>query len=100
MTLRMNPDHIPDLHWNLAHTYHATSIGYVDTQNTVVSAHYIDVETLSYARGDRCGEWCGATLNTDTSVSKSNRHNTICSILPITYILNVGLYVHLTLCSI
>ena len=42
----MNPDHIPDLHWNLANTYHATSIGHIDTQNTVVSTHYIDVETL------------------------------------------------------
>ena len=83
MTLRMNPDHIPDLHWNIAHTYHTTSIGHAGTQNTIVSAHYIDVETLSYARGDKCGEWCGMTLNTDTSVSQSNQHNTICSILPI-----------------
>ena len=83
MTLRMNPDHIPDLHWNLAHTYHTTSIGYADTQNTVVSAHYIDVETLSCARGDKCEDWCGITLNTDTSVSQSNQHNTICSLLPI-----------------
>ena len=54
-SLRMNPNHIPDLHWNLEHTYHTTSIGHVDTQNKV----------------------------TDTSVSQSNRHNTICSILPI-----------------
>ena len=84
ITLRMNCVHIPDLHWNLTHIYHTTSIGYMDTQNTVVSAHYIDVETLSYARGDRCGDWCGTTLNTDTSVSQSDRHNTICSILPIT----------------
>ena len=57
-TLRMSPDHIPDLHWNLADTYHTTSIGHTDTQNTIVSAHYIDVETLSYAKGDRCGDWC------------------------------------------
>ena len=26
-TLRMNPDKIPDLHWNLANTYHTTNIG-------------------------------------------------------------------------
>ena len=71
-TLRMNPDCIPDLHWNLVHMYHTTNIGYADTQNTVVSTHYIDVETLSYARGDKCGDWCGMTLNTDTSVSQSN----------------------------
>ena len=71
-TLRMNPDHIPDLHWNLADTYHTTGIGQTNTQNTVVSAHYIDVETLSHARGDRCGDWCGMTLNTNTSISQSN----------------------------
>ena len=72
MTLRMNPDNIPDLLWNLANTYHTTGIGYADTQNTVISTHFIHVETLSYARGDRCGDWCGMTLNTDTSVSQSN----------------------------
>ena len=88
-TLRMNPDYIPDLHWNLANTYHTTNIGYIDTQytvvtqNTVVSTHYIDVETLSYARGDKCEDWDGTTLNTDTSVSQSNRHDIICSILSI-----------------
>ena len=27
ITLRMNPDKIPDLHWNLANTYHTTDIG-------------------------------------------------------------------------
>ena len=42
-TLRMNPDHISNLHWNLVNMYHTTSIGYTDTQNTVVSTHYIDV---------------------------------------------------------
>ena len=68
----MNPDHIPDLHWKLAHTYHTISIGHTDTQNIVLSAHYIDVETLSCARGDKCGDWCGMTLNTDMSVSQSN----------------------------
>ena len=82
-TFRMNPDHIPDLHWNLANMYHTTNIGYVNTQNTVVSTHYIDVETLSYAKGDRCGDWDGTTLNTDTYVSQSSWHDTICSILPI-----------------
>ena len=49
-TLRMNPDRIPNLHWNLADTYHTTSIGHIDTQITDVSAHCMDVETLSYAK--------------------------------------------------
>ena len=79
----MNPDHIPDLHWNLADTYHTTSIGHIDTQITDVSAHCIDVETLSYAKGDKCGDWCGTTLNTDTFTSQSNQEPTICSVLPI-----------------
>ena len=71
-TLRMNADHISDLHWNLVNTYHTTNIGYMDTQHTVVSTHYINVETLSYARGDKCKDWNGTILNTDTSVSRSN----------------------------
>ena len=41
---------------------HTTSIGHVNTQNTIVSAHYIDVDTLSHVRGDRCGDWCGTTF--------------------------------------
>ena len=86
----MNPVYIPDLHWKLANMYHTTNIGYVHTQNTVVtqttvvSTHYIDVETLSNARGDKCEDWDGTTLNTDMSVSQSNQHDIICSIIPIT----------------
>ena len=80
----MNPEHILDLHWNLANMYHFTNIGYIDMQNTVVSTHHIDMETLSYARGDRYEDWDGTTLNTDTSVTPSSQHNIICSILPIT----------------
>ena len=88
--LRMNPDYIPDLHWKLSNMYHTTKIGYVDTQsiavtqNTVVSTHYIDVETLSYAKGDKCEDWEGTTLNTDTFVTPSSQHDIICSILSIT----------------
>ena len=81
--LRMNPDLIPDLHWNLADTFHTTSIGHIDTQIIDVSAHCIDVETLSYAKGDKCGDWCGTTLNTDTFTSQSNQESTTCSVLPI-----------------
>ena len=29
-TLRMKPDHIPDLHWRLPNTYYTTSIGYTE----------------------------------------------------------------------
>ena len=50
---------------------------------TLVSTQYIDVETLSYARGDRFGDWCGTTLNTKTSTSQSNQKITVSSIIPI-----------------
>ena len=83
-TLRINPDHIPDLHWKLANTYHTTSIGYAEMLHTTVSIHYITVETLSYAKGDKCGEWYRTSLNTKTSTSQSKREPTVCSIIPIT----------------
>ena len=70
-TLRMNPDHIPDLHWKLANTYHTTSIGYTEPLSTTISVHYITVETFSYANNNRCGEWCGTVLNTKTVTSQS-----------------------------
>ena len=83
-TLRMNPDHIPDLHWKLANTYHTTSIGYTELISTTVSINYIAVETLNYTNNNKCGEWCGTVLDTKTSTSQSKRDPTICSILPIT----------------
>ena len=70
-TLRMKPDHIPDLHWKLANTYHTTSIGYTEPLSTTVSVHHITVETFSYANSNRCGEWCGTILNTKTVTSQS-----------------------------
>ena len=83
-TLRMNPDHILDLHWKLANTYHTTSIGHTETIPTTVSVHYTTVETLSYAKGDKCGEWCRTGLRTKTSTSWSKQETAICSIIPIT----------------
>ena len=70
-TLRMNPDHILDLLWKLANTYHTTSIGYTELMSTTVSIHYVAVEALNYAKGNKCGEWCGTVLNTKTSTSQS-----------------------------
>ena len=80
-TLRMNPDKIPDLHWNLANTYCTTNIGQIDLQVTCVSTHCIDVDTLSHAKGDRCGNWCGTTLSTDTVVLQSNIEPVICTVI-------------------
>ena len=53
-TLRMNPDKLLDLYWNLVDTYHTTNIGWIDPQTACISTHYIDVDTLSHAEGDRC----------------------------------------------
>ena len=36
----MNPDKIPDLHWNLADTYHTTNIGRIDPHS------YVDIYPL------------------------------------------------------
>ena len=80
-TLRMNSDKIPDLHWNLASTYHTTNIGQTDPQVTCTSTHYIDANTLSHAEGNRCGNWCGTTLKTDTIILQSNNEPVICSVI-------------------
>ena len=85
-TLRMNPDHILDLHWKLANTYHTTSIGCMELLPTTVSIHYVAVETLSYAKSNKYGEWCGTVLDTRTSTTQSKQISTICSIIPITKI--------------
>ena len=46
-TLRMNPDKIPDLHWELVNTYHTTNIGQIRLQAADISTHCIDVDTIS-----------------------------------------------------
>ena len=70
-TLRMNPDHILDLHWKLANTYHTTSIGCTELLSTTEAIHHVAVETISDAKSNKCGEWCGTILNTKTSTSQS-----------------------------
>ena len=77
----MNPDKIPDLHWNLANTYHTTNIGQIDLQNTCIFTHCIDVNTLSHAEGDRCGNLCGTTLNTTTTILQSNNKPIVCPVI-------------------
>ena len=70
-TLRMNPDHIPDLHWKLANTYHTTSIGYAETQCATISIHYITVDSHCNAGSSTSEEWCRTPLNTKTTTSQS-----------------------------
>ena len=52
--LRLNPDKIPDLLWSLADSYHTTDIGLTISNTRIASANYIDINTLSYAKGDKC----------------------------------------------
>ena len=85
-TLRINPDHVLDLHLKLANTYHTTSIGYMEPLSTTVSVHYVTVETLSYAEGNKCEESCGIVLNTNTSITQSKQNPTVCCIVPTTKI--------------
>ena len=67
-TLRINPKHIPDLHWQLADTYHTTNIG----QSTLhVCTPSVDVNTLSLA-GKRKYNKSGTSLHVNTTVIHSN----------------------------
>ena len=67
ITLRMNSDKIPDLDWNLANTYHTMDVGQIGLQATDISTQCVDVDTVSYAGGNKCGDWYRITLNTDTT---------------------------------
>ena len=85
-TLRMNPDHMLDLHRKLVNTYHTTSIGYTMSLTMTIS---ITVEALSDTKGSTYGEWCGTVLDTKTLMTQSKRDPTICSIIPITKSSNI-----------
>ena len=76
----MNPDKIPDLNWKLVNTYHTTNIGQARLQTTDISTQCVDVNTISYAEGNKCGEWYGITLNTYTITLKSNIKPVVCFI--------------------
>ena len=54
MTLRLNPDRILDLHWSLADSFHTANIGLTISNTKAMSTNYIDINTLSYAHGDKC----------------------------------------------
>ena len=77
-TLRLNPDKIPNLHWSLANSYHTTNIGLAVSSALTVSTNYIDVNTLSYAKGDKCKKWCGVSLSTDGNIIQGNIRPTVC----------------------
>ena len=74
-TLRINPQNIRDLHWQLEDSLHTTNIGQTTLQ---VSTPSVDVNTLSFA-GKRKYHSKGINLHVDTSVINSNT-STITSI--------------------
>ena len=82
-TFRLNPDKIPDLHWQLVNMYHTTNIGQLGLQTSNISTHGIDVDTTSHAGRNKYEDWCGTTLNTDTITVQSNINPMICSNTPV-----------------
>ena len=76
-TLRMNPKQIPDLHWQLADTYHTTNIG----QSTLyISTPSVDVNTLSFAGGRKYNNTYEINLHINTTTIDSNIDTIVCSI--------------------
>ena len=72
-TLRINPKHIPDLHWQIADTYHTTNIGQSTLHECTPS---VDVNTLSFA-GKRKYSIRGKNLHINTTVVNSNNNTKV-----------------------
>ena len=83
-TLRLNPDKIPNLHWSLADSYHTTNISLTIFNTMAISTIYIDVNTLSYGKGDKCKKQCGVSLSTDVNIVQSNIKPIVCSTIKCT----------------
>ena len=76
-TLRMNPKQIPDLHWQLADTYHTTNIG----QSTLhMSTPGVDVHTLSFAGERTYNNPYKINLHVNTTTIDSNVDTIVCSL--------------------
>ena len=72
----MNPKQIPDLHWQLADTYHTTNIG----QTTLhVSIPSVGVNTLSFAGRRMYTNTCGTNLHQNTTTLNSIIDTIVCS---------------------
>ena len=75
-TLRMNSKQIPDLHWQLADTYHTTNIG----QSTLhMSTPSVDVITLCFAGRRMYNNTCETNLPINTTTIDSNNDTIVCS---------------------
>ena len=49
-----------------------------------ISTNYIDINTLSYAKGDKCKRWCGMSLSTEVNIVQSNIKVIVCSTIKCT----------------
>ena len=72
-TLRINPSHIPDLHWNLTNSYHTTNIGQSDAVTMSICVHSITAILSD-------GEY-KTSLNTKTYTTQSRCEPLICSVM-------------------
>ena len=76
-TLGMNPKQIPDLHWQLADTYHTTNIG----QSTLhMSTPSVEVHTLNFAGERKYNNTYEINLHINTTTINSNVDTIVCSI--------------------
>ena len=70
--LRLNPDHILELHWKLTDTYHTTNIGQTEIKDNTIHEN----NTLTYTDN--------ISLSTETYTTQSKCEPLVCSVLPIT----------------
>ena len=64
-TLRIDPDHIPELHWKLTDTYHTTNIGQTEVKDNTI--HDITLNTLTHTGN--------ISLSTETYTTQSKHVN-------------------------
>ena len=72
--LRINLDKISNLQWQLASTYHTTNVGQLGFQTSDISTQGVDVDTISYAGGNKYKSLYGTNLNTDTITLQNNNY--------------------------
>ena len=80
-THRLNPDKIPDLHWNLADSYHTTGTGLTISSTKVISMNYININMIHYAKGDKCNMWYSVSLNNHVATVQGNTKSIVSSVV-------------------
>ena len=75
LSLRLNPDKIQELQWKLVGSYHTTNIGLAISHST----HYIDINTLGYAKGDDHSLWHSISLQNNVTTVQVNTKSLVSS---------------------